>query len=159
MIPMFEQGSGKGIGHGLKSFLERFESIACEHIRSNRVKAFALIFYDFEDYDVRRILKDQGVFAELDRLSRKDLSVFYLHSGSQHSIEKFNSVLLNALGATPEANPPCVVFFKVTDGGFSEISIAQLESTDLIHGFHELYGIIMNYIDTNGKPDNPKYIQ
>ena len=37
--------------------------------REKRAKAFAFIFYDFTDSDLQKILKDQGVFARLDRLA------------------------------------------------------------------------------------------
>src|SRR6266699_5117226 len=76
MIPIYEQDSGKGIGYGLDSFLKRFEHICQEHVEAGRAKAFAFIFYDFNDQGLRTVLKDQGVFAQLDRLSGKNLSIF-----------------------------------------------------------------------------------
>jgi len=49
MIPIYEQGSGNGIGHGLDSFLNRFDCICSGHRKEGRAKAFAFIFYDFTD--------------------------------------------------------------------------------------------------------------
>ncbi len=159
MYTIFEQGSGQGIGHGMDSFLKRFEEIAIEHYRTKRANSFAFIFYDFENHEFKRIMKDQGVFAKLDRLSGNELTIFYLHSGSNHSIERFNSTLIEALGVDDKARPPCVVFCKATKDGFNDISVALLESTDLIHGFHELYDVINNYISGNPKSQEPKYIR
>lgn len=77
MIPIYEQGSGKGIGHSVESFLARFEEIAISHIDDGRAKSLAFVLYDYHDSEFKQILKDQGVFAQLDRLSGKDLSVLY----------------------------------------------------------------------------------
>lgn len=149
MIPIYEQGGGQGIGHGLQSFLERFEAICQEHKKSKRAKAFAFIFYDFVDQDLRRILKNQGVFAQLDRLSGNNLSIFYLHTGTAHSIHEFNSKFLTALQLEDKAKPPCVVFFKLGAEGFEDIAVAQLNDADLVHGFRELYEVVERYINTD----------
>lgn len=57
MIPIFEQGSGKGIGHSADSFLERFHEIAVDHIEAGRAKALAFVFYDFQDREFKKVLK------------------------------------------------------------------------------------------------------
>ncbi|MFI7837070.1 hypothetical protein [Pseudomonas asiatica] len=147
MIPIYEQGSGSGIGHSVDTFLAEFEKIAIEHVETGRAKCIAFIIYDFDDRDFKRILKNEGVFARLDRLSGKSLSVFYLHSGSDRVLSNFNSVLLSALGAE-EARKPCVIFCKATPKGLSDIAVSSLDSTDLIHGFHELYGVIESYLQS-----------
>lgn len=158
MIPIFEQGAGKGIGHGVESFLTRFQEIAFEHIKNGRAKSLAFIFYNFNDREFKRILKDQGVFAQLDRLSGDNLSVFYLHSGTDRILESFNTTLMDALGVSEKAKAPCVVFCKATQEGFTDISIANLESPNLVHGFHELYGIIETYLKDEKSNLDPKYI-
>src|SRR6266700_5291869 len=106
MIPIYEQGQGRGIAHGLDSFLDRFDAICQEHVTSKRAKAFAFIFYDFVDQDLRRILKNQGAFAQLDRLAGDDLSVFYLHMGRRDTVSKFNTAFLSKLGVIDKATPP-----------------------------------------------------
>jgi hypothetical protein len=152
LIPIYEQGSGNGIGHGLDSFLNRFDCICSEHRKEGRAKAFAFIFYDFTDKAIRHILKNQGVFAKLDRLSGKELSVFYLHAGTRHAIETFNINFLAALGAEDRASLPCVVFFHYENDLIRDVEIAQLESADLIHGFKELYEVISSYIQRQPMP-------
>jgi hypothetical protein len=58
VIPIYEQGTGKGIGHSVESFLERFEEIAISHIADGRAKSLAFVFYDYHDSEFKRILKD-----------------------------------------------------------------------------------------------------
>jgi hypothetical protein len=146
MIPIYEQGTGKGIGHNLGSFQARFDQICAEHLGKGRAKSFAFIFYDFSDRELRRILVDRGAFAQLDRLAGRELSVFYLHAGTRAAVESFNAHFLLALGVRDRATLPCVVFFRVTGGNIIDVEIAQLDSADLIHGFHELYAAIASYL-------------
>ncbi len=146
MNPIYEQGTGNGIGHGLDSFLERFDSICAEHLAAGRARAFAFIFYDFTDNKFCKILKNQGVFAKLDRLSGTNLSIFYLHRGTKHAVKVFNDTFMKALGVEEQALPPCVVFFRVHEGQIEDVEIAQLDNADLIHGFNELYGSVEQYI-------------
>lgn len=148
MIPIYEQDQGKSIGYGLDSFIGRFDSICKEHIQNKRSKAFAFIFYDFVDRDLKRIVTDQGVFAKLDCLSGNNLSLFYLHAGTRHAIERFNAVFLTKLGIEG-ATTPCVVFFRLKDDRFEDIAVAQLDHTDLVHGFNELYGVIEKYVKSD----------
>lgn len=163
MIPIYEQGTGNGIGHGLKSFFERFDTICAEHVVAGRARAFAFIFYDFTDGPLRKILKNQGVFAKLDRLSGTDLSVFYLHTGTRHAVEAFNAKFLAALGVEGQATLPCVVFFRVHETQIQDVEIAQLDSSDLIHGFNELYEAIEKYLAaqprTGGEPNLLKWVK
>ncbi len=146
MTPIYEQGSGNGIGHNLQSFLDRFNLICSDHVTNKRAKAFAFIFYDFTNHAVKRVLRNQGVFTKLDRLSGKELSVFYLHTGSERAVETFNRQFLCALGVNDQATPPCVVFFRLDNEQIEDVEIVQLESADLIHGFSELYGVLASYI-------------
>jgi hypothetical protein len=149
VIPIYEQGQGKGIGLGLNSFLNRFDTICQEHVRDKRAKAFAFIFYDFSNGDLRAILKDKGVFAQLDRLASTNLSIFYLHTGTRSAVTKFNAEFLSKLDIIDKASPPCVVFFKLKKDGLEDVAIAQLDNADLIHGFHELYRVIQLYVESD----------
>ena len=115
-----------------------------------RARSFAFIFYNFRDEAIRKILKDQGVFAELDRLSGNRLSIFYLHNGSKASVEAFNKHFVGALGIKEEVILPCVVFFRADKGKIVDVTIAELDNADLIHGFRELYGVVEEFLA--GKP-------
>jgi hypothetical protein len=112
MHPIQEQGHKRGIGHSLDSFLNRSGEICREHLKEKRAKAFAFIFYDFMDSALRSILKDQRVFAELDRLAGKNLTAFYLHAGKKKAVDRFNTEFLTKLNIAKEATLPCVVFFR-----------------------------------------------
>jgi hypothetical protein len=140
VIPIYEQGSGRGIGHTVDSFERRFEEICRKHAS----QSFAFIFYNFRDDELRKILKDQGVFAKLDRLSGNVLSIFYLHTGG-NVVDRFNAMFTRAIGLDG-VQIPCVAFFRWRKGKFADVYAVPLENTDLIHGFNELYGVIENYI-------------
>src|SRR6266404_7054130 len=113
MIPIYEQGTGNGIGHNLESFQRRFDQICDEHLAKGRTSSFAFIFYNFTNNEFRQILKDEGAFAKLDRLSGTELSLFYLHTGRKSALDSFNTHFLSALGVKDQASLPCVVFFRV----------------------------------------------
>lgn len=154
MIPIYEQGKGDGIGHSFESFVKRFIDICNEHVANKRAKAFAFLLYDFNDSQVRKILKSQGGFARLDRLSGSNLSLFYLHSNDKHLLKLFNKVFLTAFGIDQEnTSLPMVIFFKISDNEVSDLSIVELEQSNMMFAFNELYDIIQNYIDrlTNDK--------
>jgi hypothetical protein len=160
MIPIYEQGHGRGIGHGLESFLTRFEAICHEHIEKGRAKAFAFIFYNFHDHEFRTILQNQGVFAQLDRLSGSELSIFYLHTGGREAVELFNLYFLSCVKLDGMAEPPCVAFFRLGNGSLKDVAVAQLSSPDLLHGFHELYGVIDRYVKNVPDPGaGSKYLR
>jgi hypothetical protein len=50
-------------------------------------------------------------------------------------------------------------FFKFKDAQISDISIAQLDHADLIHGFQEIYQIIESYIGSTPAGFQPKFIR
>lgn len=149
MIPIYEAGSGRGVGHTFSSFRERFDQICQDHLTHKRAQAFAFIFYDFTDSALRKILNDVGVFTKLDRLSGTRLSLFYLHSGTRSTVQAFNSHFLTALGFDKPVTLPCVIF-KVNQDKVEDINVAELNSADLIHGFHELHSVVEQYLE-NGE--------
>jgi len=146
MVPIFEQGEGKGIGHLFDGFIERFDEICMQHLAEGRARAFALILYDFRDIEFKNLLKEQDVFTKLDRLSGQNLSVFYLHSADRRLAGRFNMAFLEKLGLQASANLPCVVFFNHTKQGISDIQLAELNPNNPTHAFQELYTAIDNYV-------------
>lgn len=147
MVPVFEQGKGQGIGYSYKHFLNYFLNICNDHIENNRAKSFAFIFYDFYDEHIRTILKKQGVFAELDRLSGKELSIFYLNSEEYNLIESFNKIFLHAFEIDEKIQKPFVLFFNIYANEVENIEIIELEQSDLTFAFKELYDTIDKYIE------------
>lgn len=158
MIPIYEQGDGRGIGHSLESFLERVDEICKEHANQGRARAFAIIFRDARDEDLKRILKDQGAFARLDRLSGDRLSVFFIHTASNKAVKKFNKMISAHMGLV---NPqlPAIAFFRTAVGenasaGLTDVEVISLDNANLIHGLHELYTHIERYIKDMDTPKN-----
>jgi hypothetical protein len=149
MNPIQERGSGDGVGYKLTYFLAHFESICAEHQRKKCAKAFAIIFYNFQDKEFKKILRNRGVFAQLDRLSGKNLSIFCLRTGSKDYFRRFNSAFLSKLELKEKAKPPCVVFFRLSKDVFKDVAVVQLCSADLVNGFHELYGVIEHYVTSD----------
>ena len=156
MIPIFEQGQGQGIGHTFDSFLNKFINICEQHLESGRAQAFAFIFYDFGDEHVKNILKTKGGFARLDRLSGRELSVFYLDSDNKRLFGDFNEIFLGAFNIRHRSSLPFVLFFKVADREVTDIEIVELEQSNLMFAFEELYTTIESYINNNEEQENLK---
>ncbi|WP_090375230.1 hypothetical protein [Dyadobacter sp. SG02] len=142
MVPIFEQGKGQGIGYSYPHFLKRLIDICESHLSDGRAKGFALILYDFHDTVIRDILKSQGGFAKLDRLSGENLSIFYLHSNTSRRIEDFNKILLGAFGVAPKITPPLIIFFKMKSQEPTDVQIVQLYEDNKIFAFQELYDAV-----------------
>jgi hypothetical protein len=147
MIPIFEQGQGNGIGHSFLTFLSRFIEICEEHLENSRAKSFAFILYNFRDDSTKKVLRNQGGFARLDRLSGRDLSVFYIHSDNKKIINAFNDIFLGAFEIEKKSRLPFVLFFNVTDREVTNVKIVELEQSNILFAFEELYSIIENYIE------------
>jgi len=52
-------------------------------------------------------------------------------------------------------------FFKLKNDEIVDVLVAQLDSADLIHGFHELHQVIERYVrnDVNEAPKQSRYIK
>lgn len=151
MVPIFEQGQGQGIGYTFNTFLTRFIEICEEHLKSDRAKAFAFILYDFNDQATRDVLRNQGGFARLDRLSGKDLSVFYLHSDNRRLLKAFNDIFLRLFDIPAHRQLPFVLFFKLKDKDAKDVEIVELEQSNIMFAFDELYKVIETYVDKLNK--------
>lgn len=146
MTPIYEQGKGNGIGHSFDTFLRRFIEICEEHLENARAKSFAFILYDFNDDVTKNVLRNQGGFARLDRISGRDLSIFYIHSDNKELIKSFNSIFLSAFQIKEKSELPFVLFFNVKDREVLEVEIVELEQSNILFAFEELYKIIENHI-------------
>ncbi len=150
MVPIYEQGVGRGIRYERKQFVARFEEICAQHVRAGRAHSFAFIFYDFKDAGIRAVIDDVGVFAQLDRLAGRDLTIFYLHTAGRQATWKFNLVMQERL-QLGDIELPCVVFFKQRGGTFTDFAVAQLDSPNVIHAFPELYKVIESFLSAGSK--------
>lgn len=148
MIPIYEQGNKEGIGLSFDSFIRRFQEICQQHVNAKRAHAFAFIFYDFRDKTIRRILKSQGGFANLDRLSGRNLSVFYLHSDNEALNKHFNATFKHVFEIKESVELPFVLFLKF-DGeinNIEDLKVVELEQENPMFAFNELYVTIEDYI-------------
>lgn len=156
MIPIYEQGYQQGIGHGYESFLRSFIEICENHLKNGRAKSFAFILYDFQDKQIKEILKSQGGFARLDRLSGSELSIFYIHSDNKKLVKSFNHIFVGAFEIENTAQLPCVLFFKMDDGDVDDVEIVELEQTDKMFAFEELYSTVESYLKNSKNLPIPK---
>ncbi|MBL4676061.1 MAG: hypothetical protein JKY70_07665 [Mucilaginibacter sp.] len=155
MIPIYEQGKGQGIGYGFNNFLRRFVTICEEHQHDQRARAFAFILYDFENTAIRKVLKLQGGFARLDRLSGHDISIFYLHSGSRDISRTFNEIFMGSFGLSQTHQLPLVLFFNMRDGDVEGVEVYPLEQDNIAFAFDEVFGIIEDYVKKMRAPKMP----
>src|SRR5260221_8764507 len=146
MIPIYEQGKGKGIGHTFDTFLSRFIEICEGQLEDGRSKAFAFILYDFTDKRIKEVLRNQGVFTRLDRLSGNELSVFYLDSDNKRLLYSFNDTFLKVFDVPQTRILPFVMFFKIINRDAKDVEIIELEQSNIMFAFNELYEVIENYI-------------
>ncbi|AWI26811.1 hypothetical protein [Flavobacterium pallidum] len=163
MNPIFEHKPETGIGYCKEDFLNNFLHICEKHKNQKRAKSFALILYDFHNKALRNLIKDFGAFIKLDRLSGKDISVFYLDSENQSSIATFNYIFSNAFEVDENTKKPFVIFFNVKDDDVKDVNIIELEQSNLLLAFQELHSTFENYLmclnDKNAESMKPKFLK
>jgi len=145
MNPIYEHKPNGGIGYGFEEFLNHFFEICYEHLRDGRARAFAFILFDFEHGDVFKTMKDRSVFTKLDRISGKDLTIFYLNSNDTYLINNFNQIFGYALGGYEEIQRPAIVFFKVVSNDAEDIKYHQISNNKLF-AFQEINDSVKDYI-------------
>jgi hypothetical protein len=143
-------------GMGFDEFVKRFDAISQQLVEQNRAKAFAFIFYDFNNASIKDVVAPDGGFLELDRLSAKDVTVFYFHTNSSQKLRTFNEIVINSLGLREDLTLPCIVFFKVKNNEVDEIKVVELIENDYLSAFRELYSVIKSYINEINKQQVPQ---
>lgn len=151
MIPIFEQGNGNGIGHSFDSFLRRFSDI-CEKSKSENIrKTFAFILYNFNDENLKQILKNDGVFTKLDRLTGSYLDVFYLNSNDSEIFDNFNNIIIHSFDFYKELNLPALIFFDFFNRDIENVEIIEIEMENKYTGFQEISEILRKHIENENK--------
>lgn len=151
MIPIFEQGKGNGIGHSFDSFLRRFSDI-CEKSKSENIrKTFAFILYNFNDEYLKQILKNDGVFTKLDRLTGNYLDVFYLNSNDSEIFGNFNKIIIHSFDFYEELKLPAIIFFDFFNRNIENVEILEIEMKNKYTGFHEISEILKKHIKNENK--------
>ena len=127
MNPIFTISNTNNLnGYWYDEFTNEFKKICEEHIENGRAKKFAFIVYDFHS-STHTVLQDIGAFVELDRLSDKDITIFYL-DGQLNRQEKtqnqlysnLNKIFLSLTNQRIQTIP-FIVFFDFFDGDIENL--------------------------------------
>lgn len=127
MNPIFTSENERNLkGYWYDEFISHFDSICREHLNTGRAKKFAFILYDFHS-PTHEVLQNHGVFTELDRLSGKNITVFYLdgqlgknRNSQTRLFRNMNEVLLDLTGEQIRSIP-FMVFFDFKDDDISNL--------------------------------------
>jgi hypothetical protein len=127
MNPIFTYKNPQSLpGYRYDEFVQHFDSICKEHLVNDRAKKFAFIVYNFHS-PTHEVLQNQGVFIELDRLSGKDITVFYLDGQTNQNrnsqsflFANLNNILLELTGDEIRSLP-FVVFFDFKNNDVSNL--------------------------------------
>lgn len=122
------QEGPRGIGMGYWNFIEEFTTICQRHLYEGRARAFAFVFYDMTNGVVRQALSEAHGFRILHEKTGRDITLFYLHD---HAVDahwrSFNKEFMAALGIEGQAEPPCMVFFRVHGENIEDVSIYRID--------------------------------
>jgi len=98
-------------GYNYHDFIREFKTICKEHLVDKRAKPFAFIVYDFESV-THELLMQPAIFTELDRLSGKDITIFFFWGNKRGQMEyqrqlfnNFNRIILDQTNKTVESTP------------------------------------------------------
>lgn len=122
MNPIFTTSNDKGLnGYWYDEFVKQFDKICEEQLADKRAKKFAFIIFDFHS-PTHSALKNQGVFTDLDRLSGKDITIFYLdgqlneqRNRQNNLFQNLNSIVTGLANQSIESIP-FILFFDFIDG-------------------------------------------
>ena len=81
----------------------------------------------------------------MDRLSEKDISIFYLHSKELESYAKFNELFTKAFEIEDKINLPCVILFSENNGDVENLRFISLSEDNPYFAFDELFQLIDKY--------------
>lgn len=80
-------------------------------------------------------------------MTGKELDVFYLNSKNEDTINYFNSIFIDSFELTEKLSMPSVIFFDVFNEDVENIEVIELEESNLLLAFKELYEIIKTHIN------------
>lgn len=137
MNPIFTKTNENNLkGYLYDEFISEFDTICQDHLDTERAKKFAFILYDFNSA-THKALEDRAVFTELDRISGKRITIFYLDAkpdksrgSSQNMIfENFNDILLK-LTDRHIRNIPFIIFFDYKKNDVSNFKSYSIRDDD-----------------------------
>lgn len=154
MVPILLQDGEHGIGLGHEEFKVRFLEICEKHLKEKRAKAFAIVFCDLGQSLTASVLQSRHGFKELNDLSGRELTVFYLHLQAHGEAgESFNAHFLEALGVQGQVPPPCVVCFRVYGNEVDDIDFHEIDerSGDGVLVLEQVKRHLSAYVEEMGK--------
>jgi hypothetical protein len=136
MNPIFTINNEKGLnGYLYDEFVHQFDAICNDHLATGRAKKFAFIIYDFHS-TTHEVLQNHGVFTELDRLSGKDITVFYLdgqigrnRNNQTQLFRNLNEIILELTGEQIR-NIPFIVFFEFENDDVSNLKCYPIRNDE-----------------------------
>ena len=128
MNPIFTSDNERGLrGYSFDEFVNEFDNICKQHLDDKRAKKFALIIFDFHS-PTHYTLQNQGVFTELDRLSGKNITIFYLDGNlnkkrnTQNRLFKNLNLIIAELSNQNINTVPFILFFDFINGDVENIN-------------------------------------
>ena len=154
-------------GSSYEQFEKEFLHICNEHRNDNRALVFAFLLYDFENYQIAKILDDPHYWISLNTISGDFLTVFSLHYKAEDMKKKMIEMLQRKMGQLSNkefnmipanGNPsletnklikkyfgddinikyPSVLFFQVQNSNVSDYRLIQLDQREIEASFLEL---------------------
>lgn len=137
MYPIYSNYEKKHDLEGIMfdQFAKQFDAICQQHLQEGRANSFAFILYEYPSA-AHEVLRDRNGFVELDRLSGKDMTIFYLLRNTTVSIDvektffrNFIRVILELTGQ-PIENLPLIVFFDYENGEVTKFTCQSFRDND-----------------------------
>lgn len=154
-------------GSSYEQFEKEFLNICNEHRNDNRALVFAFLLYDFENYQIAKILDDPHYWISLNTISGDFLTVFSLHYKAEDMKKKIMEMMQRKMGQPSNkefnmiptnGNPsletnklikkyfgndinvkyPSVLFFQVQNFNVSDYRLIQLDQREIEASFLEL---------------------
>ncbi len=136
MNPIFTTSNAKGLnGYWYDEFVNQFDNICKEHLADKRARKFAFIIFDFHSA-THSVLQTQGVFTDLDRLSGKDITIFYLdgqlneHRNTQNRLFKNLNDLVTGLAEQSIQSIPFILFFDFNKGDVDNFKFYPIRDSE-----------------------------
>ena len=136
MNPIFTISNENNLdGYWYDQFIYQFDKICEEHLENDRAKKFAFIVYSFHS-PTHDVLKDMGAFVELDRLSGKDITVFFLDGQSNKEVNEQNTLYNNLNEVFLEytgrriRTVPFIFFFDFENGDVENIKCYPIRDNE-----------------------------
>jgi hypothetical protein len=154
-------------GSSYEQFEKEFLNICDQHHNDNRALVFAFLLYDFENYQIAKILDDAHYWISLNAISGDYLTVFSLHYKAEDMKKKIMEMMQRKMNQTTDkefsmiatyGNPsldtnklikkyfgneinvkyPSVLFFQVQNSNVSDYRLIQLDQKEIEASFLEL---------------------